>query len=240
MAKAKTASTTATPTTAKDDKASKKPLVWPTFMLPTVPLELTTVLPSILVIDSFLDPASLKRWHAFLPSIPLSPSPPQKRDEAYRTNDRFSKDDQDFAYNLWTRTGLKEACQREIASNTPGHTPMGLSSNIRVYKYGPDAEFGPHYDDDSIDPRTGWKSEWTLLIYLSGEEDGVVGGETAFYPSPTIKRNGQELKVDLKRGRALLHKHGIDCMLHSGLKVQKGVKWVLRSDVLFGPTSSAP
>ena len=35
----------------------------------------------------------------------------------------------------------------------------------------------PHYDDSIKDPLTGAKSEWTLLIYLSGVEDGVQGGE---------------------------------------------------------------
>lgn len=67
--------------------------------------------------------------------------------------------------------------------------------------------------------------------------------------------------VETKAGMALLHKHGDDCMLHEGPTgvtqgcgrvpllerllmrmalfvpgrlVQKGVKWVLRSDVMFG------
>lgn len=35
----------------------------------------------------------------------------------------------------------------------------------------------PHYDDSVRDPLTGAKSEWTLLIYLTGVEDGVEGGE---------------------------------------------------------------
>lgn len=55
--------------------------------------------------------------------------------------------------------------------------PHSLNSNIRVYKYTPDQYFGPHYDDSVRDPETGGKSEWTLLIYLTGVEDGVLGGE---------------------------------------------------------------
>jgi len=35
----------------------------------------------------------------------------------------------------------------------------------------------PHYDDSVHDVITGAKSEWTLLIYLTGVEDGVEGGE---------------------------------------------------------------
>ena len=40
-------------------------------------------------------------------------------------------------------------------------------------------EFRPHYDDSVRDPATGAKSEWTLLIYLTGVEDGVEGGEVS-------------------------------------------------------------
>lgn len=40
--------------------------------------------------------------------------------------------------------------------------------------------------------------------------------------------------VQTKAGMALLHKHGQDCMIHEGRLVEKGVKWVLRSDVMFG------
>jgi hypothetical protein len=37
----------------------------------------------------------------------------------------------------------------------------------------------PHYDDSVRDPLTGSKSEWTLLIYLTGVEDRVEGGEVS-------------------------------------------------------------
>lgn len=46
-----------------------------------------------------------------------------------------------------------------------------------MYKYTPGQHFGPHYDDSVRDNITGAKSEWTLLIYLSGTADGVQGGE---------------------------------------------------------------
>ena len=52
-----------------------------------------------------------------------------------------------------------------------------LNSNIRLYKYTPSQHFNPHYDDSVRDAKTGAVSEWTLLIYLTGVEDGVQGGE---------------------------------------------------------------
>lgn len=109
-----------------------------------------------------------------------------------------------------------------------------------------------HYDDDC--QSNGAVSEWTLLIYLTGKEDGVVGassrsspllreppltslsptgGETAFYPNPSRKGNGPAIVPELLAGRALLHRHGQLCSLHEGRLVEKGTKYVLRSDVMF-------
>lgn len=61
--------------------------------------------------------------------------------------------------------------------NTKIRLPYSCNSNIRMYKYTPSQHFGPHYDDSVKDAATGAKSEWTLLIYLTGIEDGVKGGE---------------------------------------------------------------
>lgn len=52
-----------------------------------------------------------------------------------------------------------------------------FNSHIRLYKYTPGQHFGQHYDDSVRDPLTGAKSEWTLLVYVTGVEDGVKGGE---------------------------------------------------------------
>jgi len=80
-----------------------------------------------------------------------------------------------------------------------------LNSNIRMYKYTPNQHFGPHYDDAVVDPSgSGSRSEWTLLIYLTGVEDGVKGGETVFYLDNKMKK---QVKAPLNRGTALLHRY---------------------------------
>lgn len=144
----------------------------------------------------------------------LEPSPPARKGEAHRTNQRFSQTSPDFAKQLYEKTGI----QKEVA-NWPSMfgnhlKPIGLSSNIRVYRYQPNDVFGCHYDDHSIDPFYGpsfGKSEWTLLFYLTGEEDGVEGGQTVFYTSHAVpKRKTPEntIQAPLLRGAALLHRHG--------------------------------
>jgi hypothetical protein len=83
------------------------------------------------------------------------------------------------------------------------------------------------------------------LIYLSGSEE-VEGGDTAFYPcgvapvengkprKAKLKVGEEDVVVPLKKGLALLHRHGRECLLHEGRPVLKGTKWVLRSDVVVG------
>lgn len=134
-----------------------------------------------------------------------------------------------------------------------------------MYKYTPSQHFGPHYDDSVKDAATGAKSEWTLLIYLTGIEDGVKGGEvrvcgcicwaiplkcpkTVFYKDQKGIPS-EAIVAPLTRGTALLHRcvpmitllhsanitrrHGYECLLHEGSPVQKGTKYVLRSDLMF-------
>ena len=94
--------------------------------------------------------------------------------------------------------------------------------------------FGPHVDESStVD---GAVSRYTMLVYLTGAADaGLRGGATVFYDA----RDKPACAVDPVAGRALFHRHGAECMVHEGARVEAGVKYVLRSDVMFsdGPIS---
>lgn len=52
-------------------------------------------------------------------------------------------------------------------------------------------------------------SEWTVLVYISGEEDGVVGGQTVFYAEEGKGkgRRQREIIPSLTRGSVLLHRY---------------------------------
>jgi hypothetical protein len=84
--------------------------------------------------------------------------------------------------------------------------------------------FRKHYDDSVRDSVTGAKSEWTLLVYLTGIEDGIEGGEVnnpAFWPLQRLssdslqtlfykEQKGKATEVitpPLTRGTALLHRY---------------------------------
>ncbi|PPQ65312.1 hypothetical protein CVT24_011439 [Panaeolus cyanescens] len=178
-------------------------------------LECQTILDDqIIVIDNLFSLQECKSYVKFIDSLPLELTPPKKRGEAERVNHRFSVSSLDFAQKLHALLlphlpsfPYPTSMRRPAAPESPRH-PQFCNSNIRVYKYTASQYFGPHYDDSVKDPLTGAKSEWTLLIYLTGIEDGVEGGETLFYK----EERGKPRKVitpQLKRGTALLHRYVI-------------------------------
>lgn len=178
-------------------------------------------------------------------ALAMQPSPPARKGEAERTNSRFSTVSPVFAAQLYEATGIKQAVAA-WPSMFPqsASVPKALSSNIRIYRYDPGDIFACHYDDHSTDPHYGptfGRTEWTLLIYLTGEPD-IQGGQTVFYKSHTRPKAGinatdKAVVAPLQKGAALFHRHGKVCMLHEALPPTKGTKWVLRSDLIFGPPS---
>ena len=59
----------------------------------------------------------------------------------------------------------------------------------------------------------------------------VKGGETVFWKDHDGKRPA--LAFPPSRGVCLFHGHGDECMTHEGAGVEDGVKYVLRSDVVY-------
>jgi hypothetical protein len=143
--------------------------------------------------------------------------------EAYRDNDRISIESVELAEQLYSRTGIKEAV---TDINIGGEKAVGLNSNIRIYRYNSTGQrFGRHIDESCWVQKPRGETQYTLLIYLSS----VVGGETIFYDD----RNRKLASVMPQAGLALLHRHGDECLDHEGAAVRNGVKYVLRSDVVF-------
>ncbi|KAF8479354.1 hypothetical protein DFH94DRAFT_632704 [Russula ochroleuca] len=190
----------------------------------------------ILLLSDVLTPSECRTFVDFIDSQPLELTPPKKRGEADRVNYRISISSPEFAGRLWTilhphlpSFPYPASMKQPDLSARAAHS---LNSNIRLYKYTPSQHFNPHYDDSTRDAKTGAVSEWTLLIYLTGVEDAVQGGETIFYPNSKAKAS-ESLVAPLTRGTALLHRHGNECLLHEGSQVRNGTKYVLRSDVMF-------
>ncbi|KAI8605669.1 hypothetical protein EDD21DRAFT_299206 [Dissophora ornata] len=166
---------------------------------------------------------------------PLNPPPrPVPRPGyAFRDNDRIQFQSLEFATMLWNNVHGEKITSGPRNNKRIRHA-VGLSRNIRLYRYQKGQSFGAHYDESvtdiagSHDGETETVSEYTVLIYLNGEKDSdLLGGETVFYP--------KGVAVKPERGLLLVHKHGDECMLHEALIVDRGYKYVLRTDVVYEP-----
>ncbi|CAF2100707.1 unnamed protein product [Rotaria magnacalcarata] len=128
---------------------------------------------------------------------------------------------------------------------------VGCVDRLRFYKYNKDEEYPEHMDgsysriityNNESQKTHKQHSFLTLLIYLN---DDFQGGETKFYPDKQHCRFLRDIEnkqavhiVQPKQGMALVNIHNI---LHEGSKVQSGIKYVLRTDILYQkPMESHP
>jgi len=129
-----------------------------------------------------------------------------------RNNERAMFDDVPLAKNLFDR----------IAADLPtplcNMTPVGANERFRCYRYKPGMRFAPHYD--GAFERS--ENEISLLTYIVYLNEGCEGGETHFLDF--------DVTAIPKTGSALLFQHQV---LHEGCEVRGGIKYVLRSDVMY-------
>ncbi|PQO36670.1 prolyl hydroxylase family protein [Blastopirellula marina] len=134
-----------------------------------------------------------------------------------RNNTRVISDDPITAERLWQRI------QPWVIDPWRQRTAIGLNERLRYYKYEPGQSFAPHFDG-RYRRNDFEKSDFTFLVYLN---DDFAGGGTRFF-KPGVFR------IEPKAGSALLFHHP---QLHEGEVVERGVKYVLRSDVMYRSTS---
>jgi len=93
---------------------------------------------------------------------------------------------------------------------------IGLNEMFRFYRYSPGQQFKKH-TDQSYMRSTLEASFYTFMIYLN---DNYKGGETTF-TNVTIKP---------QQCMALIFLHALE---HEGSEVTEGIKYVLRTDIMY-------
>ena len=167
-------------------------------------------------IDGLLEPEeceqliTLAESHGFA-SAGVRTAGGQKPMPLVRNNERVMVESAHWVSLVW---------QRLSSMGLPavdGQVPAGLPKDLRFYKYSPGQRFKMHKDGPWHED--GLSSQLTLLVYLN---HGFSGGDTGF----------RDFRVLPKTGSALLFIHDT---WHEGAAVEAGVKYVLRSDVLYRP-----
>jgi prolyl 4-hydroxylase len=132
------------------------------------------------------------------------------RVESIRNNNRVIYNDIDLANNLWLR--FEQFAPTKIGNSKA----IGFNELFRFYKYESGQQFKRHKDQSFI--RDEFEaSYYTFMIYLN---DHYEGGETTF----------NNLTIQPKQGTALVFLHDLE---HEGSPVKQGVKYVLRTDIMF-------
>lgn len=127
-----------------------------------------------------------------------------------RNNSRIIFKDVALAERIWKR--VEPFCVLKFGDLSA----IGLNEMFRFYKYSLGQKFKAHMDGSYERNETEW-SLYTLMIYLN---DNFLGGDTWF----------EDFVIQPKTGMALIFKHDL---LHEGREVIKGVKYVLRTDIMY-------
>ena len=126
-----------------------------------------------------------------------------------------------------------------------GQHALGLNARFRFYRYASGDYFKPHTDgawpgsrviDGALvhDAYGDRNSQMSCLLFLS---ESYTGGRTLFYvPSNEFAGETDVIAVATPKGAALCFPHGFHPLhcLHAGEPVGDGVKYIIRTDVLFG------
>ena len=128
-----------------------------------------------------------------------------------RNNARVLFDDAALSAAMYAR-----AASVLPAQDIDGWRVCGLNERWRYYRSGPGQFFRLHRDGN-YQRSAQQESRYTFLLYLNDDFDG---GDTDFIFE----------KVAARRGALLLFPHHL---IHQGCAVHSGVKYVLRTDVMY-------
>jgi len=130
--------------------------------------------------------------------------------KSVRNNNRVLHNDVLLAEKIWV--DLEPFAPKAIGLSKS----IGLNELFRFYRYEPGQEFKRHIDQSYI-RNDKEASYYTFMIYLNEQYEG---GQTRF----------SNISIEPKTGTALIFLHSLE---HEGSPVTRGVKYVLRSDIMY-------
>lgn len=182
-----------------------------------------------LTIDPLLSADECREWIDFAEELGFYDAPinlgggREARRPDIRNNQRTLVDDPERAEALWQRT---EPLLPDHVLRSGRASATGLNERLRFYRYQPGQRFALHGDGYYRRPDGSETSRMSFLVYLN---EGFEGGETDLVDLGVVTP---------KTGLALCFRHPY---LHEGRAVRSGVKYVLRTDIMyrFEPITSA-
>ena len=198
------------------------------------------VAPGVYLLHRVMTPKECKRLIAAAEAIGFSHAGLAIGNDTYRVNtavrnnQRVVLDAAQLAAGLWARLRPHVDAQHEGSRIAP----HGLNERFRVYRYEQGQRFFPHVDVRTRIPQGETRA--SLMIYLN---DGFEGGETRFFEEKdkrSRRGEGRGRKFDNRVRFALRPTTGSvvvfdHLLLHEGSEVTAGVKYAVRSDLVYVP-----
>lgn len=190
-------------------------------LLPRLDDELDSRNPLVLTVDGVLDDAEcralIERIEAAKPEFaPVTTMSGFVNRPDIRNNDRVIFDDPALSTLLFDR--VKAWLPERLETNWLLHS---ANERLRCYRYRPGQFFASHFDG-AFHRGPDERSVLTFMVYLN---EVAGGGHTVF--------DDLELSVEPRAGRALLFNHHLR---HQGARVDAGIKYAVRSDVMYRRT----
>jgi prolyl 4-hydroxylase len=177
--------------------------------------------PNIFTIPNFLSPMECQNFIEMAENIGFEEAKvqidgAQTMMKSIRNNSRILHPNEELAATIFDK--IKPFCiEKEFhEGDNTNYELHGLNELWRFYKYEEGQKFKKHRDGSFVRNQNE-RSEYTLMIYLN---DNFAGGETGF----------ETCVISPKTGTALVFKHEEK---HQGFLVLKGLKYVLRTDVMY-------
>lgn len=179
-------------------------------------MQLQQIAEGIFIVDNFLTPEECEELIARSELLGYKPADVDVHGQRQmlsmiRTNERVDMESLEIAEQFWKK--LRTLKIPEIDSEQP----IGVTPFFRFYRYEGEQKFNMHKDGRK--EHKGNHTRLTILVYLNDLEDS---GATRF----------RDAQVDVfpRVGKAVLFRHEL---WHAGMPVNNGIKYMLRTDVLF-------
>jgi hypothetical protein len=211
-----------------------------------------------LVIDNLFTEKDCAHLLSFVPTTEPWPGAPVDEvitDKSYRNSGRIAREDPELCARILAKVRpylqevdtidahmhkrLRRARVKPSQSQTdlrPGTATISRLRKLHFLRYGPGHFFKRHGDGTHISDDEKKISYYTLQLYLNGDATTLKGGATRFWPNPRLRKGSHAggdtyLDVEPRMGRVLVFEQGD--LIHSGEEVTTGIKYNIRTDVLY-------
>ena len=203
-------------------------------------LELENV-PGAFQLTGVLSSAECERLVVITESLGYVPDAAVSLPRSVRHNDSLTWVVDDLTSDLiWARCGSFIDRNNHLFYDRKA---CSLNNRFRFYRYKKGDYFNPHTDGSWPGSRVvngqlvhnAFVDRWSQLTLLLFLNENFEGGSTEFYVRAQNEKAPDPVAVRTPRGGVLCFPHGTHPMhcLHSSGPVTSGVKYIIRSDVLF-------